>query len=99
MQQATLFQDIAAADGVDAGTKLLAVPGAATFRDVTGGGPATVTILSNTLTMPEAAAAALRSASTTVPFLAGEFLPGADPLRALAAAKQLLRLGALTIAS
>ena len=99
VQQATLFQDIAAADGVDAGTKLLAVPGAATFRDVTGGGPATVTILSNTLTMPEAAAAALRSASTTVPFLAGEFLAGADPLRALAAAKQLLRLGALTIAS
>ena len=92
-------QDIAAADGIDAGTKLLAVPGAATFRDVTGGGPATVTILSNTLTMPEAAAAALRSASTAVPFPAGEFLPGAESRRALAAARQFLRLGALKIAS
>jgi hypothetical protein len=58
-----------------------------------------VTILGNTVAMPEAAAAALRSASTAIPFPAGEFLPGADCHRALPVAKQLLRLGALRIAS
>jgi hypothetical protein len=49
--------------------------------------------------MPEAAAAALRSASTAVPFPAGEFLPGADSRQALPVARQFLRLGALRIAS
>jgi hypothetical protein len=58
-----------------------------------------VTILGNTVAMPTAAAAALRAASTTVPFPAGEFLPGAGSHRALPAARQLLRLGALRIAS
>lgn len=53
----------------------------------------------NALAMPEAAAAALRSASTAVPFPAGEFLPGADSRRALPVARQFLRLGALAIAS
>jgi hypothetical protein len=48
--------------------------------------------------MPQAAAAALRSASTSVPFPAGEFLPGTDYRRALPVARQLLRLGALRIA-
>jgi hypothetical protein len=89
---------MAAADGIDADTKLLATDGAATFHEVADG-TARVTILGNTLAMPQAAAAALRSASTTVPFPAGEFLPGADPRRALPVARQLLRLGALRIAS
>jgi hypothetical protein len=98
VQQAALFQELAAADGIDADTKLLAVDGAATFHKVADG-TAQVTILGNTLDMPQAAAAALRSASTAVPFPAGEFLPGADSRRALPVARQLLRLGALRIAS
>jgi len=97
VQQAALFQEMAAADGIDADTKLLAVDGAATFREAADG-TAQVTILGNTLAMPQAAAAALRSASTSVPFPAGEFLPGADFRRALPVARQLLRLGALTVA-
>jgi len=97
VQQAALFQELAAADGIDADTKLLAVDGAATFREGADG-TAQVTILGNTLAMPQAAAAALRSASTSVPFPAGEFLPGADFRRALPVARQLLRLGALRIA-
>lgn len=98
VQQAALFQEMAAADSIDADTKLLAVDGAATFHEVADG-TAQVTILGNTLSMPQAAAAALRSASTSVPFPAGEFLPGADSRRALPVARQLLRLGALRIAS
>ncbi|HET9974790.1 MAG TPA: cupin domain-containing protein [Streptosporangiaceae bacterium] len=97
VRQAALFQEMAAADGIDADTKLLAVDGAATFRDGADG-TAQVTILGNTLAMPQAAAAALRSASTSVPFPAGEFLPGADFRRSLPVARQLLRLGALRIA-
>jgi hypothetical protein len=93
-----LFQEMAAADTVDADTRLLAADGAATFHEVSDG-TAKVTILGNTVAMPEAAAAALRSASTMVPFPAGEFLPGADCRRALPVARQLLRLGALRIAS
>ena len=89
---------MAAADGIDADTKLLAVDSAVTFHEAADG-MAKVTILGNTVAMPEAAAAALRSASTEVPFPAGEFLPGADSLRALPAVRQLLRLGALKIAS
>jgi hypothetical protein len=58
-----------------------------------------VTILGNTVAMPEAAAAALRTASAAVPFPAGEFLPRVDSRRALPVARQLLRLGALKIAS
>ena len=98
VQQDAVFQDIAAADGIDADTKLVAVTGAATFHEVAEGA-ASVTILGNTLAMPEAAAAALRSASTVVPFPAGQFLPGADSRRSLPVARQLLRLGALAIAS
>src|SRR5207244_5417983 len=62
VQQAALFQEMTAADGIDADTKLLAVDSAATFHEVADG-TAKVTILGNTVTMPEAAAAALRSAS------------------------------------
>ena len=98
VRQAALFQEMAAADGIDADTKLLAVESAVTFHEVADGS-AKVTILGNTLAMPQAAAAALRSASTAVPFPAGEFLPGADSRRALPVARQLLRLGALRIAS
>jgi quercetin dioxygenase-like cupin family protein len=97
VRQAALFQEMAAADGIDADTKLLAVDGAATFGEEADG-TAQVTILGNTLAMPQAAAAALRSASTSVPFPAGEFLPGAGSRRALPLARQLLRLGALRIA-
>ena len=97
VQQDAAFQEIAAADGIDADTKLLAVEGAVTF-DGAASGTATVTILGNTLGMPEAAAAALRSASTAVPFPAGLFLPGAGSRRSLPVARQLLRLGALAIA-
>jgi quercetin dioxygenase-like cupin family protein len=102
VQQGAAFAEMAAADGIDAGTKLLAVDGAVTFGAVADG-KATVTILGNTLAMPVAAAAALRSASTTVPFPAGEFLPeqllpGTDARRSLSVARQLLRLGALAIA-
>jgi ribosomal protein L16 Arg81 hydroxylase len=98
VQQAAFFQEMAAADSIDADTKLLAVDGAATFHEAADG-TAKVTILGNTVAMPQAAAAALQSASAVVPFPAGEFLPGADSLRALAAARQFLRLGALKIAS
>jgi quercetin dioxygenase-like cupin family protein len=94
VRQGAVFQEIAAADGIDADTKLLAVDGATTFG-VVADGTAKVTILGNTVTMPEAAAAALRSASTAVPFPAGQFLPGADSSRSLPVARQLLRLGAL----
>ena len=96
VQQAALFQEMTAADGIDADTKLLAVDSAATFHEVADG-TAKVTILGNTVTMPEAAAAALRSTSTAVPFPAAELLPGADARRALPVARQLLRLGALRI--
>jgi hypothetical protein len=98
VQQAALFQEMTAADGIDADTKLLAVDSAATFDEVADG-TARVTILGNTVTMPEAGAAALRSASTAIPFPAGQFLPGADSRRSLPVARQLLRLGALTIAN
>ena len=98
VQQAALFQEMAAADGIDADTKLLAVDNAATFLEEADG-TTEVTILGNTVAIPQAAAAALRSASTAVPFPAGEFLPGADSRRALSAARQLMRLGALRIAS
>ena len=98
VRQAALFQEMAAADGIDADTKLLALDGAATFHEVADG-TAKVTIHGNTVAMPEAAAAALRAASPAVPFPAGEFLPGADSRRALPVARQLLRLGALRIAS
>jgi JmjC domain len=98
VRQNTLFQEIAEADGIDSDTKLLAVDGATTFHEVADG-TARVTILGNTIAMPEAAAAALRSASTAVPFPASEFLPGADSRRALPVARDLLRLGALRIAS
>ena len=57
-----------------------------------------MTILGNTVAMPEAAAA-LRTASTSVPLPAGEFLPRTDSRRALPVARQFLRLGALRIAS
>jgi len=97
VRQDSVFGEIAAADDIDADTKLLAVDGAAAFREAAGG-TAEVTILGNTVAMPQAAAAALRSASTAIPFPAAEFLPGADSRRALAAAKQFLRLGALRIA-
>jgi len=98
VQQAAFFQEMTAADGIHADTKLLAVDSAATFHEV-GDGTAKVTILGNTVTMPEAAAAALRSASTAIPFPAAELLPGADSRRALPVARQLLRLGALRIAN
>jgi quercetin dioxygenase-like cupin family protein len=98
VRQDVLFQEMAAAGSIDAETKLLAVDGAATFHEVADG-TAKVTILGNTVAMPEAAAAALRTASTAVPFPAGEFLPRADSRRALPVARQLLRLGALRIAS
>jgi hypothetical protein len=98
VRQGALFQEMAAADSIDADTKLLAVDGAATFHEAADG-TAKVTILGNTVTMPEATAAALRSASTAVPFPAGDFLPGTDSRRTLPAARQLLRLGALRIAS
>ncbi|HET7243242.1 MAG TPA: cupin domain-containing protein [Streptosporangiaceae bacterium] len=98
VRQDALFQEMAAADGIDADTKLLAVDGAATFHEAADG-TAKVTILGNTVAMPEAAVAALRSASTAVPFPAGEFLPRAGSHRALPVARQLLRLGALRIAS
>jgi hypothetical protein len=98
VRQDALFQEMAAADGIDADTKLLAVDGAATFDEVVDG-TAQVTILGNTVAMPEAAAAALRSASSAVPFPAGEFLPAADSRRALPIARHLLRLGALSIAT
>ena len=98
VRQDAFFQEIAEADGIDADTKLLAVDGAATFHEVADG-TAKVTILGNTVAMPEAAATALRSASTAVPFPAGEFLPGADFRRSLPVARQFLRLGALRIAS
>jgi len=98
VQQAAFFQEMAAADGIDADTKLLAADNAATFHDEADG-TAKVTILGNTVAMPQAAAAALQSASTVVPFLAGEFLHGADPSQSLPVARQLLRLGALRIAS
>jgi hypothetical protein len=97
VRQAGLFQEMAAADGIDADTKLLAVDGAATVHELADG-TAQVTILGNTLAMPQAAAAALRAASTSVPFPAGEFPPGADSRRALPVARQFLRLGALRIA-
>jgi quercetin dioxygenase-like cupin family protein len=98
VRQDAFFQEMTAADNIDADTKLVAVGGAATFHKVSDG-TAKVTILGNTVAMPEAAAAALRSASTAGPFPAGEFLPGADSRRALPVARQLLRLGALRIAS
>jgi len=98
VRQDALFQEMAVADGIDADTKLLAVGGAATFQEVADG-TAKVTILGNTVAMPEATAAALRAASTAVPFPAGDFLPAADSRRAVPAARQLLRLGALRIAS
>jgi len=98
VRQDALFQEMAAADSIDADTKLLAVDGAATFHEAADG-TAKVTILGNTVAMAEAAAAALRSASTTVPFPAGDFLPGVDSHRALPVARQLLRLGALRTAS
>jgi quercetin dioxygenase-like cupin family protein len=98
VRQDTLFQEMAAADGIETDTKLLAVDGAATFHGAADGA-ARVTILGNTVAMPEAAAAALRSASTAVPFPAGEFLADGDSRRALPVARQLLRLGALRIAS
>ena len=98
VRQEALFQEMAAADGIDADTKLVAVDSAVTFGEVADG-TATVTILGNTVSMPEAAAAALRAASTGAPFPAGEFLPGTDPGRAVSAARQFMRLGALRIAS
>jgi len=98
VRQDAFFQEMTAADNIGADTKLVAVDGAATFHQVSDG-TAKVTILGNTVAMPEAAAAALRSASTAGPFPAGEFLPGADSRRALPVARQLLRLGALRIAS
>jgi hypothetical protein len=97
VRQDALFQEMAAADSIDADTKLLAVDGATTFHE-TADGTAKVTILGNTVAMPEATAAAPRSASTAVPFPAAEFLAGADSRRALQVARQLLRLGALRIA-
>jgi quercetin dioxygenase-like cupin family protein len=99
VQQDELFQEMAAADGIDADTKLVAVDGAVTFHEFADGTATTVTILGNTVAIPEAAAAALRAASTAVPFPAGEFLPGAGSSRAVQAARQFLRLGALRIAS
>jgi hypothetical protein len=98
VRQEALFMELAAADSIDADTKLVAVDSAVTFHEVADG-TATVTILGNTVAMPEAAAAALRAASTAVPFPAGEFLPGANSSRAVTAARQFLRLGALRIAS
>jgi quercetin dioxygenase-like cupin family protein len=98
VRQDALFQEMAAADVIDADTKLLAVGGAATFHEAADG-TAKVTILGNTVAMPEATAAALRAASTAVPFPAGDFLPAADSRQAVPAARQLLRLGALRIAS
>ena len=87
---------MAAADNIDADTKLLAADGAATFHEGADG-MAKVTILGNTASMPDTTAAALRLASTTVPFPAGAFLSGAHS-RSLTVARQLLRLGALRIA-
>ena len=87
---------MAAIDAINADTQLLAVDGAATFHDVIDG-TARVTILGNTMAMPEVAASALRSASTASPFPAGKFLRSDDSRQALTIAKQLLRLGALQI--
>lgn len=98
VRQRRLFQEMAAIDSVSADTRLLAVDGAVTCHGVMDG-TARVTILGNTMAMPEAAAAALRSASTVRPFPAGQLLRGDDTHQALTLAKQLLRLGALQIAT
>ena len=98
VRQGQFFQEMAAIDDINADTHLLAVADAATFHEMAGG-PAKVTILGNTVAMPQAAAAALRSASTADPFPAADFLRCDDSRQALPVARQLLRLGALKIAS
>jgi hypothetical protein len=98
VRQDKFFQEMAAIDDITTETHLLAVAGAATFHEVADG-TAKVTILGNTVAMPEVAAAALRSASTAEPFPAADFLRRDDSRQALPVARQLLRLGALEIAA
>jgi len=98
VRQGKFFQEMSAIDTINADTHLLAVDDAATFHEVANGS-AKVTILGNTVAMPEAAASALRSASTADPFPAGNFLRCEDSRQALPVARHLLRLGALKIAN
>jgi hypothetical protein len=74
------------------------VPGASTVHEVDQGN-ALGTVHGNKLRMPESTAAAFAAASTAQPFRAGDFLPGDRGDRSLASVKQLIRLGALRIAT
>jgi hypothetical protein len=92
------FAETAAADRIDEQTLVSGVPGVSTLHEVDRG-TALVTIHGNKLRMPETTATALQAAATARPFRAGDFLPGDPPDRSLASVKQLVRLGALRIAT
>jgi ribosomal protein L16 Arg81 hydroxylase len=94
--QGSYFQELAAVDRIDTGTKVSGVPDTATFHDVTDGA-SYVTINGNKIKMREGAAVALQSASDGAPFRAGDFLSDSGPHESLSMVKQLIRLGALRI--
>lgn len=85
--QGRYFQDLAAVDVLDAGTKVVAVPGSTAFGD-----DGRVTVNGNTIRMPAEGVAALRAAGDGTPFPAGEFVPGRESLSMV---RHLVRLGAL----
>ncbi len=96
--QGSYFQDMAAVDHIDADTKVSAVPESTTFHDATDGA-GQVTINGNKIKMPGDGVAALRSAGEGTPLRAGDFLPDRGPEDSLSIVKQLIRLGALRVAS
>jgi len=93
--QGSYFQEMAAVDGIDSDTKVESVPDSTTFHDVVDH----VTINGNRIKMPEGSAAALRSAGDGAPLRAGDFLPDGGTRESLSTVKQLIRLGALRIAT
>jgi len=95
--QRRFFSETAAVDHIDGNTPVADVPGASTVHEVDGG-TALVTIEGNKLRMPESTATALAAAAASRPLRAGDFLPG-DAYRSVATVKQLIRLGALRIAT
>jgi ribosomal protein L16 Arg81 hydroxylase len=96
--QRHFFAETAAVDGIDEQTLVAGVPGASTVHEIDNG-TAVVTVRGNKLKMPESVATALAGASTTLPFRAGDFLPDSGQDQSLANVKQLVRLGALHIAT
>ena len=96
--QRHFFAETAAVDHIDESTLVAGVPGSATVHEADNG-VSLVTVRGNKLRMPESIATALAATSSAPPFRAGDFLAHEGADRSLDSVKQLIRLGALSVAA